>query len=303
MGAGATKGKLRRLIGFCLILLACGAIAFFALTGVNRIDPAELAGLTGDAGRGEQVFNIGGCASCHSAPGANGADLLLLSGGRSFASPFGTFIAPNISPDPDTGIGRWQALDLVNAMKFGTSPGGRHYFPAFPYTSYARVNTADIVDLWAYLSELPAVSRANEPHDLPFPFNIRRSLGGWKLLFLSSEPATAGLDLSDQAKRGRYLVEGLGHCGECHSPRGLLGNIDYSRWLRGGPNPAGKGRIPDLVGLDWSEADIAAYLKTGFTPEFDTAGDAMAEVVENTARLNDQDRAAIAAYLKSLPER
>lgn len=294
---------MRRIVRLLAALAVIGAGAFWYLTAPET-EPAEnLAGLTGDAGRGALVFAAGGCGSCHSAPGAEGAARLELGGGRRFPSPFGTFLAPNISPDREHGIGGWSVADLVNAMRHGTSPEGAHYYPAFPYTSYARASLQDIADLHAYLMTLPPVARPSAPHEVGFPFSIRRLLGGWKLLFARHDgPVVA--EVPPAAERGRYLVEGLGHCGECHTPRNGLGGLDYSRWLGGAPNPTGKGRIPNITpgALDWSQADIAYYLETGFTPDFDSAGGEMAEVVQNTAQLTPEDRASIAAYLKAVPQ-
>lgn len=300
------RRNLTRILRVSLALAILGLIAFWGITRPKSFTPAELQGLTGDAARGEIAFHLGGCASCHSAQGATGDELLKLGGGRRLASPFGTFVVPNISPDIETGIGRWTAIDLANAMKFGTSPDGSHYYPSFPYTSYQRVEIGQIFDLKAYLDTLPAVQRANEPHELPFPFTIRRGLGLWKLLYLKPGWILSDTGPDPLALQGRTMVEGLGHCGECHTPRGMFGNMLTSQWLAGAPNPTGKGRVPDLTprkgGLEWSQADIASFLKTGFTPEFDSAGGSMAEVVENTGKLSDDDRAAIAAYLNALPK-
>jgi len=158
----------------------------------------------------------------------------------------------------------------------------------------------DVADLKTFLDTLPAVATANQPHELPLPFRIRRALGFWKLLFLKEGPMVASPET-----RGQYLVEALGHCGECHTPRNLLGGLDSSRWLAGAPNPEGKGRIPNITPggdlANWSVEDIAYYLETGFTPEFDTAGSTMVEVVENLSQASGEDRMAIARYLKSLP--
>jgi mono/diheme cytochrome c family protein len=286
------------LLGLVLIGLA----AVWALTRPQVSDAAELDGLAGDAARGRLVFAAGGCASCHAAEGAVGPARLELGGGRRFPSPFGTFVAPNISPDPTHGIGGWSTLDLLNAMRHGTSPEGAHYYPAFPYAAYARASADDIADLKAFLDTLPPVARANEAHEIGFPFNIRAALGGWKLLFLDDGWAVPGA-LDGPQQRGRYLAEALAHCGECHTPRNALGGLDRARWLAGAPNPTGRGTIPNITPakLDWSERDIAAYLENGFTPEFDSAGGHMADVILNTAELPPEDRAAIAAYLKAIP--
>jgi mono/diheme cytochrome c family protein len=285
------------------ILAVAGGVAAWFLSEPKLLPANVLDGLVADARRGEMVFHAGGCASCHSADKAEGADRLKLGGGRRFASPFGTFIAPNISPDPEHGIGGWTALDLANAMKNGVSPEGQHYFPAFPYTSYSRVTLADIVDLKAWLDALPSVATPSQPHEVGFPFNIRRSLGLWKLLFFSDEPRVDVAAASDQVRRGAYLAEGLGHCGECHTPRNFLGGSRLSRWLGGGPNPEGQGTIPNITPgkLDWSEDEIVEFLTSGTTPDFDFAGGLMAFVVSNLKQLPESDRRAIAAYLKAVP--
>ncbi len=294
---------MRRFIRWIVFLGLIGLAVFWWITIPDRIDPADVANLNPDLANGEQVFYAGGCASCHAAPKAEADAKKVLAGGLEFASPFGTFIAPNISPGPE-GLEGWTAEDLANAMIHGTSPEGTHYFPAFPYGSYSRASLQDIVDLKAYLDTLPVSDVANKPHDVPFPFNIRRSLAGWKFLFASSEPR---IDVGNdpQLLRGQYLVEGLGHCGECHTPRNALGGFKSASWLGGGPNPDGPGRIPNITphetGLTWSVEDIAEYLNSGFTPEFDVAGGAMADVVLNTGNLTAEDRAAMAAYLKKVP--
>ena len=292
---------MRKILKLLLVLGLAGLAVFWWITTPGRVDSAALAGLSGDAARGEQVFWEGGCASCHAAPGAEGEARLVLAGGMAFPSDFGTFHAPNISPHPSHGIGNWTMEDLANAMKSGTSPAGAHYYPAFPYTSYARADLTDIADLHAFLQTLPASDAANRPHDVGFPFNIRRLLGGWKFLFSRQDNV---IEISGaEAGRGQYLVESLGHCGECHTPRNALGGLDYSRWLQGAPTADGKGRTPAITPdkLDWSERDIAAYLSTGFTPEYDSAGGHMAEVVQNYAHLPESDLLAIAAYLKQVP--
>ncbi|WP_343079015.1 cytochrome c [Ostreiculturibacter nitratireducens] len=291
--------RLRTAIAFAGLVVAA---AFWLLTAPDPLPDDALAGLTPDPVRGEQVFWAAGCASCHMAPGAEGEARLQLAGGQRFPSPFGTFLAPNISPDAEHGIGGWTAQDLANAMIRGVSPDGQHYYPVFPYSSYAKAELQDVADLHAFLMTLPPVATPNQPHDVGFPFSVRRSLGGWKTLFYSADWVVDG-DLTPEQERGRYLVEALGHCGECHTPRNALGGSDRSRWLAGGPVPAGEGTFPNITPakLAWSEADIVEYLTSGFTPEYDSAGGHMALVVENTSRLPPEDRAAIAAYLKIVP--
>nr|WP_274705681.1 cytochrome c [Salipiger pentaromativorans] len=282
-------------------LFAAGAA--WVLSAPRPLPGGSFAGVAGDASRGAQVFTAAGCASCHHAPDAEGEAKLVLTGGQRFVSDFGTFLAPNISPDPDHGIGGWSEEDFANAVLRGVSPEGAHLYPAFPYTAYTRMDDRDLADLWAYMQTLPASDTPSLPHELGFPFNIRRSLGFWKLLYFNDDwvmPEAEG----QQMVRGRYLVEALAHCGECHTPRDMLGGLDTSRWLTGAPNPNGRGTIPGLTPdhLSWDASEIAYYLETGFTPDFDSVGGHMVEVVENFSQLSAEDRAAVAAYLKALPE-
>ena len=239
-----------------------------------------------------------------------------LTGGVSFKTPFGKFVAPNISTDKTAGIGDWSTLDFVNAMKLGISPndgGHQHYYPVFPFGSYQRMTIDDLIDLKAFLDTVPAVAEIPAEHDLTFPFNIRRGIGLWKLLVVDGEDFVPDPAKSDAVNRGAYLAVGPGHCGECHTPRGMFGidtalaPLDHSRWLAGAPDPEGEGVVPNITpdaitGIgDWSEADIAYSLETGFKPDFDTLGGTMTKVQENMAKLTAEDRKAIAAYLKSIP--
>ncbi len=291
--------KAKALFGAFLAGGGLVGLALWFISAPAPLERSEWQSPAGDALRGERVFNIGGCASCHMDKGAKGEARLALGGGQAFDTPFGIFYAPNISPGK-TGIQGWSAQDLANALLRGVSPDGAHYYPAFPYGSYARMSQQEVADLKAYMDTLPPVERANRPHELPFPFNIRRSIGLWKAMFMDVEPVIETVELA-----GQYLVEGLGHCAQCHTARNLLGGLDQSRWMAGAPNPEGKGRIPNLTPggnlAGWSVEDIAYYLKSGFTPEYDTAGSTMVEVVENLSRATDEDRLAIARYLKALP--
>jgi mono/diheme cytochrome c family protein len=291
-----------RLLRNLLILGVIGGGAAFWLTLPKPLSASAVEGLTGDAAKGEQVFWATGCASCHMAPGAKDDAQLVLVGGQKFASPFGSFLAPNISQDATHGIGDWTLLDLANALTRGVSKEGEHLYPALPYASYAKMELQDVADLHAFLKTLPADATPSQPHELGFPFNIRMSLGGWKLLFLRDDWALPG-NLTPTEDRGRYIVEAMAHCGECHTPRNALGGMETGRWLAGGPDPSGQGRIPNITPakLTWSESEIAYYLTTGFTPDFDSVGGHMAHVVENFARLPEADVAAVAAYLKRVP--
>jgi mono/diheme cytochrome c family protein len=295
-----------RLLAWLAALGAFGALVLYLLTIPRGLPEAALAALPeGDAARGEAVFWAGGCAGCHAAADAAGEDRLKLGGGLQLKSPYGTFSVPNISPDPEDGIGAWSAADFANAMQRGVTPDERHLYPSFPYASYIRMTPGDVADLWEFLGTLPPVAGRAPPHDLGFPYGIRRGIGLWKLAFLTDAPAVE-IDVSDPlVARGQYLVEGPGHCGECHTPRNAAGAMDTARWLGGAPAPDGEGRIPNTTPggdlADWSPGDIAYYLETGFTPEFDSVGGAMVEVQESLAMLASDDRDAIAAYLKAVP--
>jgi mono/diheme cytochrome c family protein len=259
--------------------------------------PADvLAGDTANIADGNVIFAEMGCASCHMAPDSK--ERTRLAGGKSFTTNFGTFYAPNISTDPVHGVGNWSDLDLANAIMKGTSPDNRHYYPVFPYGSYGRADLQDVMDLIAYLRTLEPDPTPSLAHDVTFPFNIRATLGGWKMLFVKSDWVVQG-NLSTEQARGRILVEALGHCGECHTPRNALGGLNQDAWLAGAVTPGGDGRTPDLRAdnLKWSAPDIVAYLKTGLTPDYDSAGGEMVDVISNTSQLPQSDLEAIAAYL------
>lgn len=298
-----------KLLTGLLALVVAGALAFSLLTVPRRLGQNAIAAASsGVAARGERIFWAGGCASCHAAKGAKGEDRLLLGGGAPLKTPFGTFYGPNLSPHQD-GLGTWSIADFANAMQRGIGIGGRHLYPAFPYTSYAHMTPGDIADLFAYLRSLPPVAGKAPQNELAFPYNIRRGIGLWKLAFAGDgKPIIAvPADAPEAVRIGQYLVEGPGHCGQCHTPRtqGGLGRLDTSQWLAGAPNPEGQGRIPNITpgALSWSSAEIADYLATGFTPDYDSVGGSMVEVQENMAKLSAEDRAAIAAYLKAIPAR
>jgi mono/diheme cytochrome c family protein len=295
------ENAMRRL-RWLVVLGVIGAGVGWYLSRPKPLSEAAVANLTGDAAKGELVFWATGCASCHMADKAEGEAQLVLAGGQRFPSDFGTFIAPNISQDTEHGIGTWSLLDLANAITRGVSPEGEHYYPALPYASYAKMEIQDVADLYAFLKTLPTDPTPSQPHELGFPFNIRQTIGGWKLLFLSDDWALPG-NLTPTATRGRYIAEAMAHCGECHTPRNMLGGMDTARWLAGAPNPSGDGRIPNITPgkLGWTAADIVQYLTTGFTPDYDSVGGHMAHVVENMARLPETDRQAVAEYLLAVP--
>lgn len=276
------------------VALALAGVVLAA--AVAAATPEELA-------RGELLFHIGGCTNCHTAK-----DGPLLAGGDAIVTPFGTFYAPNITPDPETGIGRWTRDDFLRAMRFGKAPDGSPYYPAFPYTSYARMTDDDLLAVEAYLRTLPPVRRENRPHELPFPYNIRFGLHLWQWLFHDPTPFRPDPARSPQWNRGAYLVEGPGHCGECHTPRTFFGNLDRARAYAGAQ--LGKETIPNITsdpvrGIGrWSRGDLSTFLLIGIKPDGDFVGGDMAKVVRNgTAKLPEADREAIVEYLSSLPPR
>jgi mono/diheme cytochrome c family protein len=293
---------LRKLLLLAVVAAIVGLGVFWFVTIPATVAASALGPYAPNAANGREMFYAGGCASCHATPGQD--DKTRLGGGLGLKSPFGTFYVPNISPDPNDGIGKWSEADFVTAMQRGTSPDGRHYFPAFPYGSYQRMRLEDVRDLFAHLKTLPSVEGKVRDHDVPFPFNVRRLVGGWKFLFLDGKPFQPDAAQSANWNRGAYLVNGPGHCAECHSPRNALGGIVAAQRFAGGPNPEGEGWVPNITqkGLgDYSDKDIAYLLETGQTPDGDSVGGAMTAVIRNTSQLTPEDRSAMAAYIKALP--
>ena len=285
-----------------VIVVALALAAFWFLTIPETVPASALGPRTPDLANGKTMFHAGGCASCHAVPKQE--DKTKLGGGLALGSPFGTFYVPNISPDRTDGIGAWSEAQFVTAMVKGTSPTDEHLFPAFPYTSYQRMTLDDIRDLFAYLKTLPPVTGKARDHALPFPFNIRRTLGLWKFLFLDGRPFSPNPSQSAQWNRGAYLVNAPGHCAECHSPRNMLGAIKRNLRFTGGPSPDGQGGVPNITQQklkNWMVKDIADTLTTGMTPDADFVGGSMVEVVRNTSQLSEADREAMATYIKSLP--
>jgi mono/diheme cytochrome c family protein len=293
---------LRKLVIVVVIAALIGLGLFWLITIPGAVPASALGPHSPNLDNGRTMFFAGGCASCHAT--LNQTDRTRLGGGLALKSPFGTFYAPNISSDRNDGIGGWSEADFVTAMTKGTSPDGQHYYPAFPYTSYQRMTVTDLRDLFAFLKTVPAVQGRQRDHDLPFPFNIRRTLGVWKFLYLGDEPFRPDPAKSAAWNRGAYLVNGPGHCAECHSPRDVMGGIVRSQRFAGGPSPDGEGWVPNITqhGLtSWSEEQIAKLLETGDLPDGDSVGGEMGKVVGNTKNLSAADRAAMATYLKSLP--
>jgi mono/diheme cytochrome c family protein len=258
------------------------------------------------ASRGAYLAAAGNCSACHTAD--DGRDL---AGGRAFVTDYGTIYSTNITPDDETGIGRWSLEDFSIAMRQGLRPGGEHLYPVFPYTSFTKLTDDDIGALYAYLKTVPAVKSEAPANDLGFPFDQRWALGLWKALFFTEGRYEPQPGQSEAWNRGAYLVEGLGHCGECHTPRNALGGMDADLALAGATyldSVEGKLSAWSASNLTsaqtglaaWSEDDIAEYLKLGFNHRAGVFGP-MNAVIESTRQLTREDVQAMAVYLKSLP--
>jgi mono/diheme cytochrome c family protein len=260
------------------------------------------ASAQGDAKRGAYLAKAAGCAGCHT---EKKDDAVPYAGGRELKTPFGTFFGPNITPHPDAGIGRWSDADFLRALRTGIRPDGAHYFPAFPYPSFTLISDTDARDLWAFLRSLPPNARENRPHELRAPYGWRFMVGPWKWLYFKPGPFAADPARSPVLNRGSYLVEALGHCGECHTPRNFLGGMNRERWLGGAASgPDGK-RVPNLTPArlkKWDERDLREFLVSGLTPDGDVPAETMGEVIRNTtSQLTPEDLAALIAYLRALP--
>jgi len=311
---------MRKAVKFIAWFVTLALAGLYFLSAPDPLPAAKIPAYSVDIKNGETMYHAGGCASCHAAPGsAEGAtdktkkcddprskNKMVLSGGRCLKTKFGKFIVPNISPHKTAGIGSWTKLEFVNAMLRGISPGGQHYYPVFPYTSYHQMAIEDVLDLKSYMDTLPPSNTTNKSHDLEFPYSVRRFIGLWKWLKFEAAKPGSRKDIGESlAERGRYLVRGPGHCGQCHTPRDALGGLLSKLALSGAPNASGKGWVPNITshksGLKaWSENQIADLLATGLTPEFDSIGGDMVAVQENMKEIGASNRAAIAHYLKSL---
>ncbi|MGE4132542.1 MAG: cytochrome c [Bdellovibrionales bacterium] len=243
--------------------------------------------------QGEYVFRLGGCVHCHTVEAKRP-----LTGGRSLVTPFGTFYTPNISPDPETGIGRWTYEQFSRALRQGVAPDGRVYYPSFPYSSFAQLTDEDTKALWEFMTTMPPFHQVSRVHDLSFPFNQSFLMRIWRTLFFSpSQPPT----------RGSYLVESMLHCAECHTPRNSFGAFEMNQWMAGSSMKF-DGRVPPNLTPDpetglgsWTEADWVKFLSSGILPSGRTVGSEMASVISATAVLRPEDRKAVVDYFRSLP--
>lgn len=254
--------------------------------------------------RGRYILHASNCISCHTDFKAGGR---LLAGGREIVTEFGSFYSPNITPHPVHGIGNWTFDDFQLAMTTGRSPEGHHYYPVFPYTAYSGMTTADLKDLWAYLKGVPPASSVNRRHQIKFPFSSRPTLLVWKKIFFKPDSLHLRLESSSTWNRGSYLVQILGHCQECHTPRNFFGALKSREAFSGAKSKVKDDKIPNITpdlasGIGaWDIGDISWFLQTGFLPNGDVAGGTMAEVIEHsTSLLTPSDREAMAVFLSSL---
>jgi mono/diheme cytochrome c family protein len=283
-----------------LIRIALAAAAIFAAVFVLPAQAQDQAAI----GRGRYIFDAADCQSCHTDKKHDGAPL---SGGRALATPFGTFYGKNITPDKATGIGDWTEEQFHRALREGIDDDGHYMYPVFPFTSFTGMTDRDIADLYAFVMAQKPVSRRNTPHEVKFPFGWRFLLIGWRTMFFSAGPLAPVAGQSDEWNRGRYLAEAVVHCEECHTPRNMLGGLDRSHAFAGNPQGPDGQKAPNITpdietGIGkWKLDEIIDVLKSGMTPDGDSVGSGMAEVVDGTGQLTDADLHAIATYIKSLP--
>lgn len=285
---------------FRVLALLALPVLFACCGGIAPARAADAAAIT----RGAYLAIAGDCGACHTDKKAGGAPL---AGGPGLVTWFGTFYAPNITPDPTTGIGHWTEAQFKRALRDGINEQGDYMYPVFPFTSFTNMTDADAGDLYAYLMSVPPVTHSTPPNRVRFPFGWRPLLFGWRTLFFKEGPMSPVAGQSDEWNRGRYLAEAVVHCQECHTPRNFLGALDRAHAYAGNPHGPDGQNAPDLTsdkhdGLgDWKLDDIVEVLNSGMTPDGDSVGSGMADVVDGTSKLTDADRRAIAVYIQSLP--
>ena len=290
--------KLIWIIAAAVSIIGGSAFAAWVVQG-PKVPPRDLANLEGNIDRGAYVARLAGCIACHTDTKSGRS---VLAGGAAIKTDFGSFYPPNITPHTNDGIGNWTVDDFARALPAGTSPGGEHYFPSFPYPFYTRLSNQDIADLWAAVRSVPQVAGKARPHDLNFPYGNPKSVGAWKRLFMETGELTSVADKSDAWNRGRYLARGPAHCGACHTPRNVLGGRKQDRRFGGGIGPAGE-KIPkitprQLSSRGWSKDDLIYAFRTGIKPNGDVFGGSMAEVVRDGTRFwSDADLSALADYV------
>lgn len=291
----------RNLKALALVAVS-GLLIFWVASAPHPFVAADIPAHTANLENGKLLYNIGGCISCH----ASEADAAVPAGGKPLPTPIGILYPPNLTPDPETGLGKWSNLDFVNAMQKGLSPSGSHLIPAFPYTSYAHMKVEDVLDIKAYLDGLPSVKNAAKPIEVFALPLVRRGLGLWQLIGLDHTKFAEDTSQTASWNRGAYLVGSVGHCGECHTPRTILMTSDKSKMFQGGPHPEGKGKVPSLRDLGgrgrYKDAkDLVLAFQNGEELGYDKmSSGGMGDVRKNVAKLTEADVAAIAEYVMSL---
>ncbi len=290
--------KVASLFGGVVVLLGSATIAASVVMAPASVE-RELTDLTADVNRGAYVARLAGCIACHTDAKSGGA---VLAGGAEIETDFGSFYAPNITPHPEDGIGRWTLTDFARALTEGESPDGRHYFPSFPYTFYTHLTDQDIADLWVAVRSVPPAATSAPEHELSFPFGFHQGVGVWKAMYFDTQELEPVEDKSDAWNRGRYLARGPAHCGACHTPRNLLGARETAERYEGGVGPGGE-KIPAITPgalseKGWVHDDLVYALRTGIMPDGDVFGGSMVEVIrDGTQFWSDADLAALAEYL------
>lgn len=285
-------------------MVLCRNSLFAGIVLILSMSAGSPAVSAGDPGNGAYVFKAAGCQGCHTAP-EDKKNGVLLAGGRAFKTPFGTYYSPNITPHA-TGLGDWREDDFVNALKKGENPDGDNYFPVFPYVSYTKMQDKDIRDLWAYMKTLKPVERANRDHDVNILFGSRFLMTFWKWVNFNEGPVADDASRPASWNRGRYLVDALAHCTECHTPRNFMGGLKNDLYLAGNAEGPEGDPVPNITpdkesGLgDWTADDYDSLLSMGMLPDGDFVGASMAEAVENTENLTDDDRRTVIEYLLSV---
>jgi mono/diheme cytochrome c family protein len=298
---------MRRVFRALVLLAVLGLAVFWFISAPRPLTADALPQHSPDIANGEKLYHISGCHSCHLAPqGFAEAAASLPVGGAPFKTPIGILYPPNLTPDQETGLGKWTDLEFVNAMQKGIGKDGSHLIPAFPYTSYVRMRVEDVLDIRAYLATLPPVSNASKPHEIFALPIVRRGLGAWKLIGFDEAKWVENAQQSESWNRGQYLVDGPGHCNECHTPRNIFMASDTGNYLGGGPHPDGEGKVPslkDLIGREQFKdaADIASALEFGEMMGYEgLSSGGMGAVQRNIAKLPQSDIKAIGDYLATV---
>ena len=278
-------------------------VTLCAMVGAQNLQ-GQTPQLPGAVLRGEYIFRMAGGCGCHTNRPAAGQ---FMAGGRPVKTPFGVFYSTNLTPHREQGLGGWNAGQFITAMRSGIGPGGIHYFPVFPFTSFNAMKEADLRDLKTYLDSLPASPQANKPHALHFPFGWRGALLPWRWLFFRPAPIAVDPARTASWNRGAYIVKAVAHCGECHTPRNLAGGLRADMWMAGSVDGPEGALAPNITPHEetgigaWDRADIVYFLQIGLKPDGDDAQDLMAEAIEHGyAHLTDTDLGAIADYLLTL---